>query len=462
MTSAALSASFRDPSGFLFRDSDGMLLRQINHRYRADFEALNNSGLYADLEKDGLLIDHEVVDTAKAVTGDAFAVIKPRLIPVISYPYEWAFSALRDAALLTLSIQTKSLEYGMSLKDASAYNVQFVGCRPIFIDTLSFERYEDGQPWIAYGQFCRHFLAPLMLMSHTNVDLNRLLQLYIDGVPLELASQMLPWKTKFSMGAQLHLHMHARMVRKHESTSTEKPTNVGSLPKNKQLLLLDNLRSLLNGLAWANTTTEWGNYYVDNNTYTDESARKKAELVTKYLQAIGPATAWDLGANTGVYSKLAVDQGAYCCAWDIDPACVEAAYQQGKKRGENRMLPLRVDLANPSPALGWAHQERASLAERAPVDVVMGLALIHHLAIANNVPLGGIARYFRQLGKNLIIEWVPKTDVQVQRLLRSREDIFDQYEQSCFEAAFSDCFIIEERQAVGNDGRLLYRMSGKD
>jgi hypothetical protein len=458
MAPAALSASFRDPSGFLYRDDDGTLLRQINRSYQADYESLNDSGLYAALVKDKQLIEHDVADIAKAATSDAYSIIQPHLIPLISYPYEWAFSAFRDAALLTLDIQTKALNHGMSLKDASAFNVQFIGCRPIFIDSLSFENYKEGRPWIAYGQFCRHFLAPLMLMAHVDVDLSRLLQLYVDGVPLDLTAKLLPWKTKLSINSQLHIHMHAKMVRKHESTSSQEQASVGSLPLKKQLLLLDNLKSLLTSLKWIDRDTEWGNYYQDN-TYTDETARNKTELVKRFLQVISPKTAWDLGANTGFYSKLAVDQGAYCCAWDIDPACVEQAYLHGMSRGENRLLPLRIDLANPSPSLGWAHEERESLVARGPVDIVMGLALIHHLAIANNVPLGSIARYFSSLGDHLIIEWVPKSDVQVQRLLRSREDIFHQYKKSHFEAAFEEYYRIEESHAVGNDNRVLYRMS---
>ncbi|MGI9457875.1 MAG: class I SAM-dependent methyltransferase, partial [Aeoliella sp.] len=456
-----LDASFRDPSGFLFRDDEGVLLRQVNNRYQSEFDAFSQSGLYSALVKDGLLVEHQSVDRSKALTDEAYQVIKPTVIPFISYPYEWAFSALKDAALLTLSIQAMALKHEMSLKDASAYNVQFVGCKPIFIDTLSFEHYPQGKPWIAYGQFCRHFLAPLLLMAHSSVDIGRLSELFIDGIPLDLTSKLLPLRTKFSLGTQLHLHMHAKMVRKHESTASEKKVRVGNLPKKKLLLLLDNLKSLISSLRWQPTGTQWNDYYEDN-TYSDESADNKRELVSQFLQKISPATAWDLGANTGVYSKLAVDHGAYCCAWDIDPACVERGYLNGKKRGEDRMLPLRIDLANPSPALGWAHQERAAFAERGSVDVVMALALIHHLSIANNVPLENVARFFHKLGRHLIIEWVPKFDVQVQRLLQSREDIFDHYEQASFEAAFERFYEIDESLPVGNDGRVLYRMTGKN
>ena len=461
MPPATLPASFRDPSGFLYINPEGTLLRQINKRYQADFDLLNESGLYDALISKKWLVAHEQVSATEAYSEDAYTVIKPERIPFISYPYEWSFSALKDAALLTLSIQKEALAHGMSLKDASAYNVQFIGCSPIFIDTLSFEAYEEGAPWVAYSQFCRHFLAPLLLMAKSDVDLGKLSRLYIDGVPLDLAANLLPWKSRLSMGTFLHVYMQAKMLRKHESTSSASQANVGKLSKSRLLVLLDNLRSLVSSCRWKPAGTEWGDYYQDNS-YTEESSQKKCELVAGYLQEIEPVSAWDLGANTGVFSRLAVEAGAYCCAWDIDPACVEKGYRHGRSQSDARLQPLLLDLTNPSPALGWAHEERSSFAERGPVDVVMALALIHHLAIANNVPLESVARFFSGLARNLIIEWVPKEDVQVQRLLRSREDIFDRYEQSCFETAFSKFYTIQKDTAVGNSGRVLYWMKTRD
>ena len=193
-------ASFRDPCGFVFRDEDCTLYRQINRCYEANYRALIDGGLYDQLVEQELLIEHDEVSTSKAMTDDALVVIRPREVPFISYPYEWSFSALKQAALLTLEIQRQALRANMSLKDASSYNVQFEGTRPVFIDTLSFERYEPGTPWVAYGQFCRHFLAPLTLMSRIDISLNRLLANYIDGIPLDLASGLLPWTTWLKPG----------------------------------------------------------------------------------------------------------------------------------------------------------------------------------------------------------------------------------------------------------------------
>jgi hypothetical protein len=469
MTAEALRASFRDPSGFLFEGADGQLYRQINRRYQPDFESLHESGLYQELSSRGLLVDHDVLDDVRPISDDGYCVIRPRRVPFVSYPYEWSFSALKDAALLTLDIQLRALKHGMQLKDASAYNIQFDGCRPVFIDTLSFERLEIDKPWKAYGQFCRHFLAPLALMAKTHVDAGYLLRDYIDGVPLDVASRMLPLRTRWSLGLGLHIHWHAKMITKHHATRRPNEHNLGlnqprvhklRMPKNRLLVYLENLRGTVESLRSNCAATQWADYY-DDNSYLPEAFRTKQELVTRFLRRAAPATVWDLGANTGVFSRIASEQGCFTCAFDIDPACVERAYLEGRKTKQPNFLPLRMDLANPSPSLGWAHRERDSLADRGPADLAMALALVHHLAISNNVPLTSIAEFLRRISKALIIEFVPKQDPQVQRLLKSREDIFDNYDQTRFEQAFAPHFELRECQTVGHDGRALYLMQSR-
>jgi len=458
-------ASFRDPNGFVFHSDQGELLRQVNRSYESDYRRLMESGLFAELTSDGLLIDHEEVSRASSPSSEAFCVIRPQLVPFVSYPYEWAFSALQDAALLTLDVQQRALRFGMSLKDASAYNVQFIGARPTLIDTLSFEQYEPGLPWSAYGQFCRHFLAPLALMARTDIGMNRLSALWIDGVPLQTAASMLPGRTRFSPGMFLHLHLHARMIRRHGHTGQgERETGKSKsyrMSSTALANLLDSLRRTVTSLRWKPRGTEWADYYEDNS-YTDAAANQKQQVIAEFLAQHAPATVWDLGANTGVYSRLASRAGAYTCAFDIDPACVERNYLDCRSSRETNLLPLWLDLTNPSPALGWAHRERQSLAERGPADVVMALALIHHLAISNNVPLPRVAEFFRRLGRNLIIEFVPKEDPQVQRLLRSRKDIFPNYTQDGFASAFGQYYHLAQSQPIGQDGRVLYRMVGME
>ncbi len=190
-----VAASFRDPSGFLF-SRNGALYRQINRVYADDYDHLISSGLYDQLVKSGLLIPHREVSEKPVYPELAVKVIQPELVPFISYPYEWSFSQLKDAALATLAIQKRSIKAGMSLKDASAYNIQFINGKPTLIDTLSFEIYKEGKPWDAYRQFCQHFLAPLALMARVDVRLGQLLRVFIDGIPLDLASRLLPASTR--------------------------------------------------------------------------------------------------------------------------------------------------------------------------------------------------------------------------------------------------------------------------
>ncbi|MBI1334782.1 MAG: SAM-dependent methyltransferase [Armatimonadetes bacterium] len=457
MTEAVRSASsFRDPSGFVFQ-RDGVLYRQINQSAAADFELLVSSGLQNELTDAGLVVAVEEADLSLAVTPEAAKVIRPARIPFVSYPYEWSFSQLKDAALLTLEVMRRALGKGMSLKDASAYNVQFVGTRPVLIDTLSFEPYVEGEPWVAYKQFCQHFLAPLALMSHVDIRLGSLLQTNIDGIPLDLASNLLPGKTKFQPGLLTHIHLHAK-AQSHDGggkTSDRKPT----ISKTSLLALVDNLKGTVSGLTWKPAGTEWADYYANTN-YSKESLSRKAELVASFLAKVpGDAqTCWDLGANNGEFSRLAAARSLYTIAWDIDPAAVEQAYLACKSSKADHLLPLLQDLRNPSTDLGWAGAERDSLQSRGPADVVLALALVHHLAIGNNVPLDRLADFFAQVGRWLIVEFVPKEDSQVQRMLVARKYIFTSYDLSGFEQAFQRRFETVEKQEIEGTCRTLFLM----
>lgn len=451
-------SSFRDPSGFIFRDENHTLLRQVNQSYADDFRRLSESGLYDSLVKDGLLVPHETVEATRALSDDAFCVIQPRQLEVISYPYEWCFSAYRDAALATLKIQERALAHGMTLKDATAYNIQFIGSKPIFIDTLSFEEYEEGQPWQAYNQFCQHFLAPLALMSKVDVTLNRLMAVHLNGVPLDIACKMLPWRSRFSVGLAMHLFMHAKMVARHSDTTSAATERKASMSLSKSQALLESLKNTVKSLKYSPGGTEWADYY-ENTSYGDDGLAEKRQIISDLVEKANPRVTWDLGANTGVFSRLASERSETTVAWDIDPSCVEKCYLAERKQKSTKIQPLLLDLTNPSGNIGWAHTERQSLADRGPVDLVMALALIHHLAIANNVPLPKVAEFMAQLGHNLIVEWVPKSDPQVKRLLRSREDIFDDYTLEGFERSFAEFFTTSSKTEVGSDGRILYLMA---
>jgi hypothetical protein len=454
-----LGASFRDPSGFLFTQ-DGDLFRQVSQSYAEEYNRLMESGLYARLVKARILVPHTEVDVPAPDPSTAYKIIRPEPIPFISYPYEWAFSQLKDAALATLSLQRRALKSGMSLKDASAYNIQFQNGKPLLIDTLSFEIYQEGRPWVAYRQFCQHFLAPLALMAYVDIRLGQLLRVYIDGVPLDLASKLLPFRTRFNFGLLTHIHLHASAQRRYAGAEVKQPASNKGMSKQSMVGLIESLESTVKKLNWKPAGTEWGNYYEITN-YSDSAFEHKKDLVSKWLEQANPSSVWDLGANTGVFSRLASGRGISTISFDIDPVAVEQNYRQVKSEKELNILPLVIDLTNPSPAIGWHNRERESLSDRGPVEMVLALALIHHLAISNNVPFPQLADFFHEMGHWLIIEFVPKSDSQVQKLLSSRQDIFDHYNRDDFEQIFKQRFDILESSQVRESERFIYLMRRK-
>ncbi|MEP4485982.1 MAG: hypothetical protein ABJ013_10160 [Halioglobus sp.] len=470
---SSLPSSFRDPSGFVF-SHDGTVYRQINESFAAAFDQFIESGLYQALADKGYLVSHEDV-TASEVPRQpgCYKVIEPQQLPYISYPYEWSFSQLKDAAMLTLRIQTVALKHGFVLKDASAYNIQFVGGKPVFIDTLSFEPYVDGTPWVAYRQYCQHFLAPLALMSYVDVDLGKLLVTHIDGVPLSLASKLLPTRTRLSYALQAHIHVHAKLQSDYadaagdsgsNSAKTDSATkaNKAKLSSSGLQAIVESLASIVRKLEWKPPATEWGDYY-DHTNYSDDSTSRKKELVAQLLSCIEQPlnVVHDLGANTGEYSRIAAEHADLVVSQDIDPVAVERNYRQVKASEPRNVLPLLQDLFSPSPAIGWANEERDSFRQRGRCDALMALALVHHLAISNNTPLDRIAELFAELADWLIIEFVPKTDSQVIRLLETRQDIFPHYTEDGFEQAFGEYFEITQKEAVTGSERSLYLMQSR-
>ena len=443
-------ASYRDPSGFLFR-RDGVLFRHVAPSYAADYDRLTGSGLYRELVDAGLLVAHDEV----AVEGheDAHRVLRPTPVELVSYPYEWAFSALRDAALLTLEIAARALRRGLVLKDASAFNVQFRGCLPVFIDTLSFEAGCEGEPWVAYRQFCEHFLAPLALMSRLDARLLGLWRAHLDGIPLDLASRLLPRSTWLRFGLAAHLHLHARTQAFYASRPA--PRRRVTVSRTSLLALLDSLRRTVGSLAPRRTPSEWADY-ERSHAYADETQRAKETTVSRWLERLHPRQVWDLGANVGRFARIAASHGAYTVCFDVDPAVVEMSYRAFRSEARRDLLPLVLDLANPSPGLGWEGREREALEGRGPADALLALALVHHLAIGRNVPLAHLARWMARLAPAAIVEFVPKDDPQTRRLLRSRRDVFSDFTREAFEAAFAGSFRLEASEPLAGSERVLY------
>ena len=452
------NTSYKDPAGFVF-EFEGQIYRQINLCAAEDYDFLTESGLYKKLTQKGLLVEHQEVSLSKKTACEFYKIIKPAQIKYITYPYEWSFSALKDAALLTLKIQKTALKHKMSLKDASSYNIQFCKGKPVFIDTLSFEKYKPDTPWAAYGQFCRHFLAPLALMSYTDIDLNKLLITNIDGIALETAKKLLPFRAIFNFGILTHIIIHSMSQKAYENT--EKPAfKTARMSLFEQQALIDSLINTVKSLKFPKIYTQWGDYYKNTN-YSEESFQEKKDIILHFINKVEPKSLCDLGSNRGDFSRIASDRNIVTLAFDIDPVAVEDSYLYMKSNKETNILPLLQDLTNPSPAIGFMNEERKNFSSRFQCDMVMALALIHHLAISNNLPFDNIAKFFSSLGKYLVIEFVPKTDSKVQHLLSSREDIFDNYDKETFESIFDKYFEILETINIKNSKRILYLMRSR-
>ncbi len=447
--------SFRDPSGFVFH-SKGQFFRQINRSYAAIYDKVINSGLFDSLIEKKWLLPFEEDGSEAFKSDDGYKIIKPQRIPFISYPYEWSFSQIKDAALLTLNIHLSALQKGLLLKDASIYNIQFWQGRPIFIDHLSFDSSDRYGVWPAYGQFCRHFLAPLVLMARVNIQLGQLYRFYIDGVPLELATTILPARSLLNPGLFMHLYLHSRSQNKYADQGN-KLKESRKLTLNQLTSIAQSLHNTVKSISWEPSNTEWGDYYTDTN-YNDVAMASKKEIVSDFLRQVSPKNVWDLGGNIGVMSRLALHNDTNVISFDIDPADVEKNYLQCKEDKETNLLPLIMDFNNPSPDIGFACRERVSLTSRGPADLMLALALIHHLSISNNLPFNYLSEYFASIGNCLIIEFVPKKDSQVQRLLASREDIFANYTEENFEASFSNNFSIKRKELISESDRIVYLM----
>ncbi len=444
--------SFRDNKGFVFYHQ-GNVLRAVNKSYESEWQALAQSELFRKLREKKRIPAFTILKDTFGLGPEIASTVQVQKIPFISWPSEWTFDQLRDAALLTLNVYRTALKEGYTLRDASAYNIQFNGCVPQFIDLFSFAKLSEGQPWEAYGQFCRHFLAPLALMHYKVPGISNLIQGNIDGVPLALASQLLPAKSKLSLALYTHIHLHAKYESKHSgNTQVERGKLKISLQRLKAVA--DHLYDTVKGFEATTSDTNWSDYY-QNNSYSSEGEVFKRAFCEKVVSKYPGNLCVDLGANAGEYSRIAAAHFQQVVACDMDSTVVTAIY---RRKTEN-ILPLVIHLENPTPSFGWQNTERSSFLNRIAVaDTTLALALVHHLCIGNNVPVKKLADFFGKTCNNLIIEFVPKSDVQVARLLVTREDIFMDYTLENFTSEFQRWFNIEVAEKVPGSDRVLFYM----
>jgi hypothetical protein len=452
-------ASFRDPSGYMFYDGK-TLRRAVNPIYFPQYRKLKESGFFTTLIEKGLLIGHE-----ETSVSEERIIITPEHIPFITNPYEWSFEQFRHAALLTLQIHKYALSKGFILKDASAYNVTFHKGSPIFIDTLSFDFYEDDTPWRAYKQFVTHFFGPLVLAKYHGTEIFKMLQTHIDGIPVKLIASMLPGKTKLSSTLYTNIHLLAKMESKH-SEDYKAETKVAKLSKKAQSNILTILFDYIKKLK-LNEASEWGDYYEKTN-YDDEAFEAKRQLIKEWVLPLNAQKLIDVGGNDGTFARAFITEVKDVLVTDIDSNAVEYNYHQVQQNNEKNMLPFVSDVLQPAPGVGFNNSERNSLLERlsdyAP-DVTLALALIHHITLSGNVPFYKSAEFFAKFSKHLIIEFPKREDSWVESLLvRKREFInhFDFYNETKFEEEYSIFFQLEKKQAISGTQRVLYHFRNKE
>ena len=444
-------ASYRDPAGFVFT-ADGVHYRQVNRSYASHYDKLMKSGLYDRLTRDGLLIPHSELAASPANFPNHHLTLLPQQLAHLSFPSEWCPEQLKDAALLTLRIQHLAMDHGMTLKDATPFNIQFNPDKPIFIDTLSFETYDPAKPWIAYRQFCECFLFPLYLHRYTQTGTHRFAAAWPDGIPVKTAARLLPLKSRWNAGAWLHIFLQ-NQVSARNSGAAEAPVHFS---KEKLTRLVEHLLSIttrLNPIPKDNSA--WSNYYTGgilSKTYLEEKER----LFRQYLDPLTYRDALDLGSNDGWFAKILAESGRPVTAADSDWLCIEKLYREHPAN----ILPLCIDLANPTPATGFRNAERSSFTDRASADLVTALALIHHLALQNNIPLAGIADYFSRLTRQyLIIEFVPASDIRAQQLTARKTTPPADYDRETFESVFTRHFRIQRTDRIPGTERQLYLLT---
>jgi hypothetical protein len=443
-------ASFRDPSGFVY-EQNGIIYRFVDVEYKKHFEKLYSSGLYESLLKKQWVLPVEQVPKNHFAVPNWLATLQPQRIPFLNYAWEWSFDQLKDAALVTLDICKAALAKNMILKDATHFNIQFVDGLPKHIDTLSFEVYEEGTSWIAYRQFCECFLNPLLLAAYCNMETHKLLLAYPDGVPVGLTSKWLPFATKLNTHILLHVHVHAKYGKagRQQSKAPEK-----KISKAAVLNILTSLTACISKLQLKEQSSTWNNYY-NETILSDDYLQQKKNIVKSWMNELAYHSVCDYGANEGEFSKLCRSE-ALVVANDFDSNCINRLYQSCKIQKVRNILPLVVDLTQPSPAMGWENKEQPAFINRKQFDLSLALALIHHLVIGKNISLTQTAAFFAEQTYWLIIEFVPKDDSKIKSMLQSRKDIYEDYTIENFEEVFRRKFSLLKKETLAQTGRVLY------
>jgi hypothetical protein len=454
--------SFRDPLSRVFVDAAGVW-RGLSAEALADYEALAQSTFFRDALDRGDIVATERADSAVQLPGEWAGVLRHERIDVLSYPYEWPFEMLRDAARLQLTLARAALAEKLITKDATPYNVQFVGTKPVFIDVGSFERLRPSEPWPGYRQFCELYLNPLLIQAVRDVPFQPLLRGSIHGISPATAADLLRGSGGLQKGVFTHVKLHARAERRYADADRERDIKAelkqaGFGPKLIEAQLR-NLDKAVEAMRWRQQTSTWSDY-GDRAHYSSADLTAKDEFVAAAVDSGSPPRlVLDLGANDGRFSRLAIAAGAGAVvAVDSDDVVVDRLYRDLRTEGERRILPLVLDLSDPSPGLGWRSRERPPFVTRVRPDLVLCLAVVHHLALTNTVPLDEIVAFLAEFGAPLVVEFPHRDDVMAARLLaRKRSGVFDGYDVGPWERALGAHFAVRAQQTLPSGTRTLYR-----
>ncbi len=448
-----VAGSFRDPSGYVYQDGD-RVYRTVTQYGISDYQAAKAADIFSWLCDDGRLV--RILDELRSSDGQTVTLEVERL-SWITHPYEWSFQLLKTAALFHLDLHLSLLDREFTLSDASAYNVQFVGPKPIFIDHLSIRPYREGEFWTGHRQFCEQFLNPLLLRAYLAVPHNAWYRGSMEGIPVSDLAKILPLRKKLSWNALTNIVLQDKFQAGTSSEEKKFSVKERRLPKQAFTAMLRQLRNWIARLKPADTTkTVWADYSLVN-TYNDSERGAKHTFIAEYVRSARPKTVIDLGCNTGEYSERAIASGATSVlGFDFDVQALDRAYENATSRNLN-LLPLFLDARNPTPDQGWMGTERLGFRERMKADGLLALAFEHHLAIAHNVPLDQLIPWLLSTAPTGVIEFVPKSDPTVQRMLALRDDIFPNYEVEEFERVLAARAVIERSEVVSHSGRTLFQ-----
>jgi hypothetical protein len=455
------SGSFRDPLSRVFV-GPAEVWRGLAPAGLEDYQALAASPFFAEALRRGDIVATELVaGDATPLPGTWAAVLRHERLDVISYPYEWSFEMLRDAARLQLDLTSQALAHRLITKDASAYNVQFRGTRPVFIDVGSFERLRP-EPWPGYRQFCELFLNPLLVQAVAGVDFRPLLRGNVHGIAPTEAAALLGGRGRLTKGVLTHVKFHARAEERYADADRERDVKRELQQAGFGPAIIDaqlkNLRKAIDALKWDHDQSTWSEY-SERAHYTDRDLEAKDAFVRDTVTATPDCgLVLDLGANDGRFSRSALAAGATgVVAVDSDHLVIDRLYRDLRRQDEDRILPLVLDLSDPSPALGWRNRERPAFVDRVRPDLVLCLAVVHHLALTNTVPLPEIVELLGDFGAPVVVEFPHREDAMAARLLaRKREGVFDAYDRAVWEAALEKRFDVRRRETLPSGTRTLY------